>query len=93
VKWAHLLSPNQTHEIVMDSESDEAEYNASGTEDEEVEPRPPSRSPSSRNPPCYAVRIFTAFLRHSEQCLLPSPQNAVYFIHLSQLVLEILTFL
>ena len=30
-------------EFVMDSDSDEAQYNTSGTEDEEMEPRPPSR--------------------------------------------------
>ena len=33
-KWARLLSLNQIREIVMDSDSDEAQYNASGMEDE-----------------------------------------------------------
>ena len=41
-KRARLLSLNQIREIVMDSDSDEAQYNASGTEDEEIEPCPPS---------------------------------------------------
>jgi hypothetical protein len=36
------LSLNQRREIVMDSDSDEAQYNISGMEDEEMEPRPPS---------------------------------------------------
>jgi hypothetical protein len=36
----------------MDSEKDEAEYNTSGMEDEEVEPPPPLRQfPSSTNLP------------------------------------------
>ena len=48
-KRACLLSLNQIREIVMDSDSDEAQYNTSGTEDEEMEPRPPSRkSPLSQ---------------------------------------------
>ena len=48
-KRAHLLSLNQIHETVMDSDSDEAQYNASGTEDEEMEPCPPLRkSPLSQ---------------------------------------------
>jgi len=42
-KRARLLSLNQIREIVMDSDSDEAQYNTSGTEDEEMQPRPPSR--------------------------------------------------
>ena len=48
-KRARLLSLNQIREIVMDSNSDEAQYNTSGMEDEEMEPRPPSRkSPLSQ---------------------------------------------
>ena len=35
---------------------------------------------------------ITAFLRHSEQCLFPSPQNAFCFTNLSRLVPEILRF-
>jgi len=35
---------------------------------------------------------ITAFLRHSEQCLFPSPQNAFCFTNLSRLVLEIFRF-
>jgi len=35
---------------------------------------------------------ITAFLRHSEQCLFPSPQNAFCFTNLSRLVLEIFGF-
>ena len=35
---------------------------------------------------------ITAFLRHSKQCLLPSPQNAFCFTNLSHLVLEIIKF-
>ena len=35
---------------------------------------------------------ITAFLRHSEQCLFHSPQNAFCFTNLSHLVLEILRF-
>jgi len=42
-KWARQLSLNQIREIVMDSDSDEEQYDASGTEDEEMEPRPPSQ--------------------------------------------------
>jgi hypothetical protein len=37
------LSLNQIREIVMDSNSDEAQYNVSGTEDQEMEPRPQSQ--------------------------------------------------
>jgi hypothetical protein len=33
-----------------------------------------------------------AFIRHSDQCLFPSPQNAVCFTNLSRLVLEIFKF-
>jgi len=44
-KRARLLSVNQIREFVMDSDSDESQYNTSGTEDEEREPRPPSRKP------------------------------------------------
>ena len=35
---------------------------------------------------------ITAFLRHSEQCVFPSPQNAFCFTNLSRLVLEIFRF-
>ena len=35
---------------------------------------------------------ITAYLRHSEQCLFPSPQNAFCFTDLSRLVLEIFRF-
>ena len=35
---------------------------------------------------------ITAFLRHSEQCLFPSPQNAFCFTNLSRSVHEILRF-
>ena len=35
---------------------------------------------------------ITAFLRHSEQCLFPSPQNALCFTNLSRLVLKIFRF-
>ena len=35
---------------------------------------------------------ITAFLRHSEQCLFSSPQNAFCFTNLSHLVLEIFRF-
>ena len=35
---------------------------------------------------------ITAFLRHSEQCLFPSPQNAFCFTNLFCLVLEIFRF-
>ena len=49
-KRARLLSVNQIREFVMDSDSDEAQYNTSGTEDEEMEPHPPSRkSPLSQS--------------------------------------------
>jgi len=37
VKRARLLNPNQISEIVMDLDSDEAQYDASSKEDEEVE--------------------------------------------------------
>ena len=48
-KKARLLSLNQICEIVMDSNSDKEQYNASGTEDEEMEPHQPSRkSPLSQ---------------------------------------------
>jgi hypothetical protein len=33
---------------------------------------------------------YLQHLRHSEQCLFTSPQSAIYFINLSQLVVEIL---
>src|SRR5215471_7434858 len=42
-KRAGMLSRNKIRELIMDSDSDEAPYNSSGTEDEEMEPRPPSR--------------------------------------------------
>jgi len=42
-KRARHLSRNQIREIIMDSDSDEEQYDTSGTEDEEMEPRPPSR--------------------------------------------------
>jgi len=42
-KWARQLSRNQIREIVMDSDSDEEQYDTSGTEDEEMESRPPSQ--------------------------------------------------
>ena len=49
VKRARLLSLNQIRETFMDSDSDETQYNASGTEDEEMEPCPLSRkSPISQ---------------------------------------------
>ena len=35
---------------------------------------------------------ITAFLRHSEQCLFPSPQYAFCFTNLARLVLEIFRF-
>jgi len=35
---------------------------------------------------------MAAFLRHPQQCLIPSPQIAVCFTNLSRLVLEILKF-
>ena len=35
---------------------------------------------------------ITAFVRHTEQCLFPSPQNAFCFTNLSRLFLEILRF-
>jgi len=38
------------------------------------------------------TKEITAFLRHSEQCLFPSPQNAFCFTNLSRLVLEIFRF-
>ena len=48
-KRARMLSMNQICEFVMDSDSDKAQYNTSGMEDEEMEPRPPSRkSPLSQ---------------------------------------------
>ena len=40
---ARQLSLNQIREFVMDSDNDEEQYDTSGTEDEEMEPRPPSR--------------------------------------------------
>ena len=42
-KRARQLSLNQIREFVMDFDSDEEQYDTSGTEDEEMEPRPPSR--------------------------------------------------
>jgi len=42
-KRARQLSLNKIREIIMDSESDEEQYDTSGTEDEEMEPHPPSR--------------------------------------------------
>ena len=48
-KQARMLSLNQIREIVTDSDSNEAQYNASGMEDEEMEPSPPSqKSPPSQ---------------------------------------------
>ena len=41
-KRARQLSLNQIREFVMDSDSDEEQYDTSGTEDEEMEPRQPS---------------------------------------------------
>jgi len=43
------------------------------------------------SPPLRSKEI-TAFLRHSEQCLFPSPQNAFCFTNLSRSVHEILRF-
>ena len=43
-KRARLLSLNQIREIVMDSDSDESQYNTSGMEDKEMGPRPLSRN-------------------------------------------------
>ena len=40
-KRARQLSLNQIREIVMDSDSDEEQYDISGMEDEEIEPCPP----------------------------------------------------
>jgi hypothetical protein len=48
-KWP---SPNQTREIIMDSDCDKAEYNASSMEDEEFEPCPPSTISTSSQTPC-----------------------------------------
>jgi len=42
ISRAHLLSPNQIQEKVMDSDSDEEKYTASEDTDDD-EPRPPSR--------------------------------------------------
>ena len=39
-----------------------------------------------------AVRIFTALLRHSDQCVYLFQQNVVYFANLCHLVREIYTF-
>jgi hypothetical protein len=39
-----------------------------------------------------AVRIFTALLRHSDQCVYLSQQNVVYFANLCHLFREIYTF-
>jgi len=50
VKWARLLSKNQTREIVMDSDCDENYYTSEDTEDEE-DPLPPSRRSSISQPP------------------------------------------
>jgi len=41
--------------------------------------------------PLHSKEI-TAFLRHSEQCLFPSPQNAFCFTNLSRLFVEIFRF-
>jgi len=50
ISWAHLLSPNQIQENVMDSDSNKEKYSASeDTEDDE--PRPPSRPFSISQPP------------------------------------------
>jgi hypothetical protein len=46
-KRARLLSPNEIREIVMDSDSDEAQCDASSKQDEEVEPRQPSPASTS----------------------------------------------
>jgi hypothetical protein len=40
----------------------------------------------------YTMRIFMAFLRHTEQCLLPFPPSVIYFTNLSFLVPEIFTY-
>jgi hypothetical protein len=50
-KRARMLFLNQISEIVMDSDSDEVEYNTSDTEDEEVEPCSPSEGSPSSQPP------------------------------------------
>jgi hypothetical protein len=39
-----------------------------------------------------AVRIFTALLRHSDQCVYLFQQNVVYFANLCHLIREIYTF-
>jgi len=43
-----------------------------------------------RSPICN--KDITAFLRHPEQCLIPSPQTAFCFTNLSCLVLQISNF-
>jgi hypothetical protein len=48
ISQAHLLSPNQIQEIVMDSDSDNEKYSA--CEDTGDEPRPPSRQSSTSQP-------------------------------------------
>jgi hypothetical protein len=40
-KRARLMSQNQIREMVLDSDSDEVQCDTLGTEDEEMEPRPP----------------------------------------------------
>ena len=52
VQNSRLPSPNQIRAIVMDSDSDKAEYNASSKEDEEVEPRPPLSVSTGSKTPC-----------------------------------------
>jgi hypothetical protein len=52
VQNGHLLSPNQICAIIMDLDSDKAEYNAYSMEDEEVEPCLPSSISTSSQTPC-----------------------------------------
>ena len=88
-KRACLLSLNQIREIVMDSDSDKVQYNTSGTEDEEMEPHPPSRK--SHLSQAVSSSDFSASTSEdddvarqqpqSTHCTLPLTPECVYCIH------------
>jgi hypothetical protein len=58
VKRACLLSQNQIHEIVMDSDSNEEEYYACEDMEDEEEPCPPSRRSSILQSPSPDLSVL-----------------------------------
>jgi hypothetical protein len=66
-KRARLLSPDQIREIVMDSDSDEAQCDTYSKDDEQVEPRPPS--PASASSQTLSCPDFSACTSEDEDAV------------------------